>query len=192
LAYDPHVFKRGRSAETEQVSLPDARKALVERYMIDAEESEQRGLRLVEEHPVRTEALQLVGIDFEMEAAEPESDVAEPEAEPDVPEPEAEPDVPEPEAHAEPEPEPVVGAPAPEPPTAVAPEEPQPAPEELAAPEETAADDPPEPTDDLPVYVWLQRLQPDAPSDADWARELVRAREARTAAARERELSSLG
>jgi hypothetical protein len=36
------VFKAGRSAKKGQVSLPDERKALAERYTIDAEEAAAR------------------------------------------------------------------------------------------------------------------------------------------------------
>jgi hypothetical protein len=37
---------------------------------------------------------------------------------------------------------------------------------------------PDEPAPDLPVFGWLQRVQPAPPGDGDWTRELVREKEA--------------
>jgi hypothetical protein len=48
-----------------------------------------------------------------------------------------------------------------------------------AAPSPAVADgDSVEPAEDLPVYGWLQRVDPAEPQGGDWPRELVRAKEA--------------
>jgi hypothetical protein len=48
-----------------------------------------------------------------------------------------------------------------------------------ATPTAAAADDgsPDEPAAGLPVYGWLERVQPAPPADGDWTRELVRGKE---------------
>jgi hypothetical protein len=50
------VFKRERRAASAQVELPDERKALVERYMIDADEAQARTQRAADEQARREEA----------------------------------------------------------------------------------------------------------------------------------------
>jgi hypothetical protein len=46
-----YVFKRGRDADNRQVNLPEERKALAERYTIDAQEAEARARRAAEGLP---------------------------------------------------------------------------------------------------------------------------------------------
>jgi hypothetical protein len=74
------MFKRGRSTPEAPASLPEERKALVERYMIDAEQAQERALRMVERHAARTEPDQPVAARAEAHAAEPAAP-ARPEAE---------------------------------------------------------------------------------------------------------------
>jgi hypothetical protein len=47
-----------------------------------------------------------------------------------------------------------------------------------APPPAVADGDSGEPAEDLPVYGWLQRVEPGDPAGGDWPRELVRAKEA--------------
>jgi hypothetical protein len=185
------VFKRGRSTK-EQVQLPDARKALAERYTIDAEEAEARAQHGSEgrEQPNEAEnrAQRVLTERARRQAAErlarrvaEERERREEVALRLVPEPE-----PVARIVAEPEPEiqtveagleTVVAPPAPEPAVAPAPAavhvpEPAPEPEPAWEPNET--------TEDLPLMRWLQGVDPGSPATAEWARELVKAREART------------
>ncbi len=121
------MFKRGRDdTQNVQVQLPDERKALVERYMIDAEEAAARA----------------------QIAASQQAEQAE--------------------RH-----EPSTLPPAPE------------VKRETRAAPAVAPAVPKRPTpENLPVYGWLDRVVPTPPAAADWPRELVKAQEARSQAAR--------
>jgi hypothetical protein len=152
------VFKRGRNTGNAPVSLPDERRALVERYMIDAEEAAARAAHAAEAQARAAEAPQ------QQVPAEEIHLAVEPEHEPEDEFVEAT-------AHlqlASTESRAVEQA-APPPP--VAPEI-----AEEPAPEEPAGG---EASEDLPVYGWLQRVVPTQPVVSDWPRELVRAKEAR-------------
>jgi hypothetical protein len=47
-----------------------------------------------------------------------------------------------------------------------------------AAPGAAVDNETDEPAEDLPVFGWLQSVEPAPPGDGDWTRELVRAKEA--------------
>jgi hypothetical protein len=133
------------------VSLPQERKALVERYMIDAEEAQARAQLAAEEEARREaterEARREVAERARRKVAERARRVAEEQ-------------LLEATAHVQQE-----GA--------------GPAANEPVAPAPTADDRAPrEPEEDLPVFAWLQRVKP-PPTGSDWTRELVRAKEAR-------------
>jgi hypothetical protein len=151
------MFKRRRNGHATQVSLPNERKALVERYMIDAEEAEARARRDAEARA----AAQL--------AAERQAELAASTA----------PLQAEAEAAAEPEEDALVAsahlqqATQPEPPVAEEhAQEPRPEPEPTSS--EVHAED-------LPLYGWLRRVEPATPDASDRLRELVRAKEDRSA-----------
>jgi hypothetical protein len=220
-----YVFKRGRSANDGQVNLPEERKALAERYTIDAEEAEARANRAAEELPRPEEAVAWAQRAAEERARRQEAETkaqraaeeqarreeavawarARRAAEEQARRYEAEPPAQvEPSAEEQAQPEAPTLALVPEPGPEIVPE-PEPEPEEIdtvaqavvepAAPAQDpkppAVDDrrpdpepepnlvSDEPTEDLPVYAWVQRAVPEPAAGTDWTRELVKAKEAR-------------
>jgi hypothetical protein len=230
-----YVFKRGRSTASEQVSLPEKRKALVERYMIDAEEAAARAARRAEERArreaeeqARREAEERARSEAEAQARREAEEQARRQAEEQArseAEAQARRDA---EGHARREAEELARREAQEltrreaagqlarKPAAdqdlarhwaeaavqVAPEAERDAGEEKMQTPATASvnahrrlgaegqageggaspspgdSDPGETAEDLPVYRWFQRVVPAQPADADWPRDLVRAKEA--------------
>jgi nicotinate-nucleotide--dimethylbenzimidazole phosphoribosyltransferase len=220
--------------------LPEERKALAERYTIDAEEAEARASRPAEELPRPEEAVAWAQRASEERARRQEAATkarraaeeqarreeavawaqarraaeeqarryeAEPRAQLEhVAEEQAQHEVPTLALVPEPEPEEIalVPEPVPVPQPKIVPE-PEPEPEQIDAvahavvepatsehdttspaagdpqrdpePEPNLVSD--EPTEDLPVYAWVQRAVPEPPAATDWTRELVKAKEAR-------------
>jgi hypothetical protein len=180
------MFKR-QGTHVRQVSLPDERKALVERYMIDADEAAARAQQAGEKH---TLAHREAGAQAHREAEAQAHREAEAQAHREAEAREAEA-----QAHRETETQ--------------AHREARQAEAQLAGTERLAIhaeahaviepsideqdapppgdtrDDASESLEDLPVYVWLQNVVPTSPDAADWPRELVKAKEARSDIARE-------
>lgn len=196
------MFKRGRNDGSRQVSLPEERKALAERYTIDAEEAEGRTERAGVDHARRDEvAAQAQRVIEERERRERAKAKAKQHSAEEpapaheevtlrlVPEPEP---VPEPEVEAvesvaaaaqavveQPVVEPVVEAPVVEAPARQeAPPAPPPMTEHEPDPDPEPAPEPDETTEDLPLYGWLQKVDPGSPDTAEWARAMVASKEA--------------
>ena len=197
-----YVFTRGRSTASEQVSLPEKRKALVERYMIDAEEAAARAARRAEEQArpeaeeqARREAEERARCEAEAQARREADARARREAEElarretgrlarkaaadqDLARHWAEAAVqvaPEAERDAgEEETQTPVTAPV----NAHRRLEAEGQAGEGGAPPSPGDRDPGEAAEDLPIYRWFQRVVPAQPADADWPQDLVRAKEA--------------